>query len=315
MGELRFRAMGSDAHVIVVGGPTTLAGDARRRIDDLEARWSRFRDDSEISELNRRAGEFVAVSNDTMELVTRAVEAWRLSGGSFDPTLLGAVIRAGYDRTFETIGAITHAGRSSLRPGASAIDIDADRVRLARGTGFDPGGIGKGLAADIVVHETLAAGAVGVCINVGGDVRVSGSPPDGGDAWTVAIEHEWFETPLALVGLADGAVATSTTLRRRWQTDGQTRHHLIDSGTGRPSESDLNHVTVIAAQAWVAEVFAKAVLLRGSAHPFDLVGGTGAAALAVADDGQVLAMPELDAYLGDLRVGDLAQRVAIGVME
>ena len=89
--------------------------------------------------------------------------------------------------------------------------------------------------------------------------------------------------PITLLGLADGAVATSTTLRRRWQRDGQIRHHLIDPQTGLPSDTDLTLATVVAAEAWVAEVLAKAVLLAGSAHPFDILGGTGAEALVVGD--------------------------------
>ena len=88
--ELTFRAMGSDAHVIVVGGPADGATRARARIDELEQRWSRFIADSEISVLNRNAGQFVEVSDDTRLLIERAIEAWRISGGSFDPTVLGA---------------------------------------------------------------------------------------------------------------------------------------------------------------------------------------------------------------------------------
>src|SRR5215470_557383 len=100
---MHFRAMGSDAHVIVVGGPDGLETAAFRRIEALEARWSRFRPDSEVSDLNRRAGIPIAVSRDTRLLVERAQEACALSGGSFDPTVLGDVIRAGYDRPFDEL--------------------------------------------------------------------------------------------------------------------------------------------------------------------------------------------------------------------
>src|SRR5262245_13569523 len=99
-----FRAMGSDAHVLVVGGPAGLAARAQARVDDLERKWSRFLPDSEVSRLTARAGSAVEVSGDTVELVTRAIGAWRLTGGAFDPTVLGAVIRAGYDRSFEELG-------------------------------------------------------------------------------------------------------------------------------------------------------------------------------------------------------------------
>ena len=93
--ERRFRAMGSDAHLVIVGGPDHLLDDAERRIDQLEHRWSRFIETSEICELNRHAGDDVEVSAETALLVNRAIEAWRLTGGGFDPTVLGDVLRAG----------------------------------------------------------------------------------------------------------------------------------------------------------------------------------------------------------------------------
>jgi thiamine biosynthesis lipoprotein len=296
--ESDFRAMGSDAHVIVVGGHPGLVKEAQGRIDDLERRWSRFLGDSETCELTRRAGHFVTVSPDTVLLVQRAIDAFRLTGGAFDPTVLGDLIRAGYDRSFDLLGADPRPGYSLLEIGAADITIDGSRVRLPPGTGFDPGGIGKGLAADIVCAEMIDGGARGVCVNLGGDVRVRGAGPDG-QAWTVGVEHPWSDAPLALVGLAEGAVATSTTLRRRWEIDGQSRQHLIDPQTGLPSETDVTLATVIAAEGWMAEVLAKAVVLAGSVHPFDLLGGTGAEALAVDASGQIQSTPGLATYLGN----------------
>jgi thiamine biosynthesis lipoprotein len=289
--------MGSDAHLLVVGGPPCLADAAMARIDELERRWSRFLDGSEVSRLNREAGHFVAVSPDTILLIERGVAAWRFSGGNFDPTVLGAVVRAGYDRSFELLGREPGPGRSPLGRGAEHVTIDGDRVRLPAGTGFDPGGIGKGLAADLVCRRLLEVGAVGACVNLGGDVRVAGEAPTG-VGWTIAIEHPWSPTPLTLVGLLDGAVATSTTLRRRWQAGGQVRHHLIDPQTGQPSESDVNLATIVAGEAWLAEVLAKAVLLAGSQHPFDLIDDTGVEGLIVDEKGRVVASPGMDRYLG-----------------
>ena len=291
-----FHAMGSDAHVVVVGGPAGLEERARARIAQLERRWSRFIDDSEVSTLNRCAGAPVKVSPETVELVQRAIEAWRITGGLFDPTVLGAVTRAGYDRSFDTLGPTPRARPSDLTLGTGDIEILDDLVRLPRGSGFDPGGLGKGLAADIVAEELRAAGARGACVNLGGDVRLTGPNPSGG-AWTVAVDHPWCADPITRLGITHGAAATSTTLRRRWQVDGEVRHHLIDPATGQPSTSDLAFVTVVAGYAWAAEVLAKAVLLRGTPHHFDLLGPMGAEAIAIDDRGNVDATPGMSAYL------------------
>jgi thiamine biosynthesis lipoprotein len=289
--------MGSDAHVITVGGPASLALEAEHRIADLERRWSRFDERSEVHALTRHSGSPVVVSSETRELVERALAAWHMTGGVFDPTVLGALVRAGYDRSFETLGPTPTSRPSTLTTGAGAIAVVANTVRLPPGTGFDPGGIGKGLAADIVTDELLAAGAEGVCVNVGGDVRVAGTGPTGG-GWTVAVDYPQRARPLACVGLECGAVATSTTLRRRWRVDGEVRHHLIDPATGRCSVSDLTFVSVVAGYAWTAEVLAKAVLLQGTPTTFDLR-AAGATALTVDRDGRVTGSAGIGAYLAE----------------
>lgn len=309
--EDRFRAMGSDIHLVVVGGTADMLSQAWARIEVLEQRWSRFRPDSEICRLNAAAGESLVVTADTLLLVQRAIDAWRLTGGGFDPTLLDALVAAGYDRTFDelhddgAVGAPPMPRLSIVRPGVTDIVIERDAVMLPAGMGFDPGGIGKGLSADIVATEVIQAGAAGVCVNMGGDLRVLGESPTG-TGWTLAIEHPWSAQPIALVGLWDGAVATSSVLRKVWTVNGRRRHHLMDPQTEQPSESDLALVSVIAGQTWIAEVLAKAVLLRGRERAFDLLDAD-AAALAVDHAGGVTASETFAAYLGGAALTDSVQ--------
>ena len=142
----------------------------------------------------------------------------------------------------------------------------------------------------------MQEGAAGVCVNMGGDLRVRGDSPTGA-GWTLAIEHPWCSAPIALVGLWDGAVATSSVLRRVWQVGGRSRHHLIDPATGEPSTSDLALASVIAGDAWEAEVLAKAVLLRGADRAFDLLDAT-TVALGVCHDGRVIASDGFGGFLG-----------------
>jgi thiamine biosynthesis lipoprotein len=284
--ERHFRAMGTDVHVVVVDADVRLLDHAQHRIEDLEQRWSRFRPASEISALNEAAGRPVRVSAETRELVQRALDARRATGGLFDPTVLGDLLRAGYTQTFAEVARSPRAGTSALTRGADAIEIDGDEVRLPLGVGFDPGGIGKGLAADMVTDELRADGATGVCVNLGGDARVSGAAPDGG-AWTIAVRHPHWNTPVAMLGMTDGAVATSTTLRRRWSVGTQEQHHLIDSDTGRPSASPRPFATVVAGFAWAADVLAKALVLDTRPDPFTLLRRSGAEALIVDNDNHV----------------------------
>ena len=182
--ERHSRAMGTDLHVIVVGpdgsppggnagsnhGPAgdrehELADRAVARINQLEARWSRFLPDSEVSRLNGAVGAPVVVSDDTATLIARMVDAWHLTEGLVDCTLLGDLVRAGYDRPFSQLPADRPAPAGVLRRiyGGDPGDIErhGNTVTLPLGLGIDPGGIGKGLAADLVTAELLAAGAAG----------------------------------------------------------------------------------------------------------------------------------------------------------
>src|SRR3954453_14767165 len=301
--EHHFRAMGSDAHVIIVGGNESMLALEIDRIEELESRGSRFRPDSEVSVLNAHSGQRVPMSADTRLLVARAVEAWRLTGGSFDPTLLDDLQRAGYDRSFEQLShgsdLRTLLARRRTASAAACTDIVVDDCSgtLPFGMSFDAGGIGKGLAADLVATELMANGIDGVCVNIGGDLRVLGQSPDG-LGWTLAVAHPLSATPIALVGLSTGAIATSSVLRRIWTLDGRARHHLIDPETGDPTESDLALASVITGEAWHAEGLAKAVLLRGRARAFDLL-DVSAAALVVDHDGNVMSTQTMSAFLGD----------------
>ncbi len=281
-----------------------MVDDAIHLLDGLERKWSRFRPDSELSELNRGAGKPVAVSSETCALVLLAIEAWRSTDGLFDPTILGALVAAGYDRTFDEIGTTKQAGRlnlDSLRPspGLDGVVVDEENlmVTLPDNVSLDFGGIGKGRCADLVLERLLAGGAIGACVDLGGDVRVGGSNPQG-EGWVVAVDDPFHPGgDLALITLSSGAVTTSSRLRRQWSTVDGPAHHLLDPTTGQPAKSGLAAVTVVAADAAWGEVHAKAALIAG---PFDgvfLLAQAGLSGLLVQDDGTVLTAGSIDDYL------------------
>lgn len=312
--ESRFRVMGSDAHVVVSTSGSQLDADsllevASARLRRLELTWSRFLPDSELSVANAHPGEWVEISHDTVELVDRALRAHVGTGGLFDPTLLGAVVDAGYDRS------LGGDGRPGPGPASAAVDgllgdgtsgggsVELDRagrrLRVRPGTGFDPGGIAKGFAADVVVGELLGLGADGACVNVGGDLRLGGEV--GGD-WTIDVEDPRLPdgAPIRRLSIAEGAVATSSRLRRRWtRPDGSEAHHLIDPRTARPARTEVLTATAVAAEGWVAEAAATAAFLVGGddvARLSDLMADAGATGLVVTRSG-VIELPGIEDFL------------------
>lgn len=295
--ERRWRAMGCEARVLLVGATERLGDEAVRRVDDLEARWSRFRGRSEISRLNARPGVPVIVSEETFALVERAVIAWESTGGRFDPTVHDAVVAAGYDRSFELVEPRHEPpGTATVVPGCAGIVLDATvgAVTLPGGVRLDPGGIGKGYAGDLLAAELLAAGAEGVLVDLGGDLRVAGEPPDG-EAWVVAVEHPFDESrEVARLALADGAVATSSRRFRRWSVGGHEVHHLVDPRTGSPVEGDVVAVTVVSAEGWWAEALTKAAFVAGVDDGRALVAVLGATGLLVSASGEVVEVDGLE---------------------
>ena len=298
--------MGSHAHVRVLGGPRGLAAAGAKRLAELESLWSRFVANSEISVLNRSQGTAVVVSEETFALFVAAIGGYESSGGLFDPSVHDALCDAGYDRSFEELFRSTPGGDESpdaarapaRAPGCSGIELNsaACTVTLAPGVRFDPGGIGKGLAADIVVGELVDAGAAGALVNVGGDLRCEG---DSGDpfGWVISIEDAFDpEVELDRIAIRAGAVATSSCLTRRWDHGDGTFHHLLDPRTGAPAGNEIAAVSVIARDCTQAEVIAKAALLTGAgsgdaghaaARAIETAQESGARALVTDADGWV----------------------------
>ncbi len=280
--------MASTGHVVVVGGPKDLLRQAADRLDHLERCWSRFMPSSDISRLNRSAGLPVPVDHSTLLLVDRSVRGWRRTGGTFDPTVGVAMAR------LPVGGGSCHA-ESMAQPAPGCLDIHVDvgarTVRLPPGAVFDPGGIGKGLAADLIAEELVEGGASGALVNIGGDLRAVGEGPNG--SWTVAVERSVLDRSrdhVAVMELAGGGgVATSTAHHRRWRGVADDSRHHVCPRTGRIRSTDVSSVTVVAERAWLAEVAAKVGIAASADRAVRAVEALGHRAIVESTSGVVLA--------------------------
>lgn len=299
-------AMGSECSVRVVvddDRAEPMLDRACELVAQLEQKWSRFRADSELSRLNAHAGAPVFTSTETVDLIALALEAWRATDGVFDPSLLDALVEAGYDDTFDTVRMRPSIDPRSttpiVRPSLELVEVDrrARLVHCPAGLHLDLGGIGKGRAADLVVEQLLADGVDGACVDLGGDLRVAGSTAEG-EAWSVVIDDPFRPgDDLVVLGVAAGAVTTSSILRRRWATDAGEAHHLLDPVSGRPARSGLVSVTVLAASAAWGEAHAKAALVAGASGGRRLVERAGLSALFIHADGRTESVGSFDAFV------------------
>lgn len=266
MVEHGFRSMGCDVSVL---GPDDrdAASLVQPIFDDWDRRFSRFRTDSELEQLNDAGASPMVVSALMLRVVAAAIQAAQVSDGLFDPLLGGRMRELGYDRTYHELPPWRPATPlGPWRAGAwreIAVDRDRGTVRLPVGYRLDLGGIAKGMAVDAALDALVAAGFSFAAVNAGGDLAVAGLPP-GQASWPISIDG--FDR--TAVALPHGAMATSSVQRRRWRVAGDERHHLLDPRSGMPASGPIVQASVAAATCGQAEVAAKMAILS------DLPGAT-----------------------------------------
>ncbi|MGD8633664.1 MAG: FAD:protein FMN transferase [Anaerolineales bacterium] len=305
MEQIEFRAMGSKMMAALeVDGPQ--ARESLSRVpawfEIWEQHFSRFREDSELSELNRRAGEWVQVSAAMWEMLLTAREVERESGGLVTPALQGALAAYGYDRSFEWVAKVSanlevkELDRKPLPGMQLQIDPYDRRVHLPLGTQLDFGGIAKGWSADQALAKLSSIGAG--LVDAGGDVA-SGRPNAQDAAWPVGITDPFApEDMVELLALRGEAVATSGRDVHRWLQNDAWRHHLIDPRTGEPAASRVLAATVIAPTAVEAEIGAKCALILGQVEGLAwLDARPQCSGLLIMEDGAVLESRDFDKYV------------------
>ncbi len=217
------------------------AAEARRfaeaavaEVERLEQNYSRYRDSSLLSALNRTAaaGGGIEVDEETAGLLDYAETCYRESDGLFDVTsgLLRAAWR--FDR-----GALPDQRQIEAllaRVGWHRLRWRSPRLEFAPGMELDFGGIVKEYAVDRVATLCWNAGVRHGIVNLGGDVRVIGPLPDGGP-WRIGIRHpRRKDAMIESVALRAGSVASSGDYERCIVVDGVRYGHVLNPKTGWP---------------------------------------------------------------------------------
>ena len=299
MRRLEFRAMGCHMTAMLdaesYNGPLA---EVPAWFETWEQIFSRFRTDSELSQLNRRAGQWVRVSATLWEVTHLALIAASWSDGLFSPTILNALEAAGYDRTFAEITVSDQPIVPQPDGQWRAIQRQSRErsIWLPPHARFDLGGIAKGWAADRAARELGQYGPA--LIDAGGDIAISGPRADG-SPWPIGVLNPFRpDQPFETLKVAQGGVATSGKDYRRWLRDGKMQHHLIDPRTGLPAQTDVLSATVIAPTTFEAEIAAKVIVLCGSTQGLTWLNEQPEyAAVIVREDGRAVYSAALSNYL------------------
>jgi thiamine biosynthesis lipoprotein len=266
-----FTALGTGAAVTVLDERALPAAheivlDELRCIDEA---CSPFRDDSELTLLNRSAGVPFTVSPLLLEALVVAVHAAARTDGDVDPTVGRSLGALGWDADFTVVVARRgEAPRLRIVPAAGWQRIRIDRrkrtVRIPAGVAIDLGATAKALAADRCARRVHSATGAGALVNLGGDIAVAGVAPAGGWPILVTDDHRSDATAEGqTVAIAAGGLATSSTTVRRWRAGGTEMHHIVDPRSGAPAGEAWRTVSVAARTCVEANTASTSAIVRG----------------------------------------------------
>ena len=271
--RITFHAVGTTCSAAVTAGrhdtrrARRALSAARAEVAACEEVLSRFLPTSDLSRLNASAGEWTAVDERLLEVLRLALLAPEDTAGRFDPTILPALVAAGYDRSFEQLVERRARPVPDWRAGpAIELDATARRARVEAGAAVDLGAIGKGYAAERALDAMRDAWPTlpGRLVDLGGDLALRGTAPEGGP-WRIAVaDPRRPGTRIGVLLLNSGGVATSGRDVRRFGP-GRSLHHLIDPATGNPAAPGPLAVTVVAPDGAEAEAHATALAISTAA--------------------------------------------------
>ncbi|MEZ4317498.1 MAG: FAD:protein FMN transferase [Myxococcota bacterium] len=238
---------------------------------EVDAQMSTWRDDSELSRVRKGPGA-VEVSEDTADVVRDALALAEATGGAFDPTVQPLMEVWGFHSKARTLERPSDEALAAARDavGWQKVSVhytDGVPTIDAGGTALDLSAIAKGHAVDRVSAVLSGFGHANHMVEVGGEVRVTGSGPNG--AWTLGVDAPTEGTApgtdfVALVGLVDRSLATSGNYRNRVEVGGRQVHHTMDPRTGEPAVTDALSVSVVARDCRTADALATAVMVLGA---------------------------------------------------
>ncbi len=285
-----------------VKAATDMSEEAEAAIDeafelckDLESKISRTRESSDIGRLNAAGGEWVDVSDCTRELIQKGMEYSYTSDGAFDITVGGLTEQWDFHAAE---GKAKLPDEKTLAEAAKHVNyrnlaIEGNNVKLTDPeTKLDLGGIAKGYIGDRMTEVLESKGVSSAVINLGGNVICIGGKTDTDD-FVIGVETPFSDRTeiIGKIDARDKTLVTSGVYERRIEVDGKTYHHILDTKTGWPVETDLDAVTLTADKGRSGDIDALSTicLIKGSAEGLEFIEEIdGVEGVFVLSDGSVL---------------------------
>lgn len=237
---------------------------AEQTIQKLEKLWSATDETSEIWALNHSGGNWVELSEDTQEILSRGLELCALTDGALDLTAYSAVQAWGFPT-----GAYRVPDEAELEQLVGKIDytqveLDDNQARLPEDMSLDLGAVAKGRLGEVLSQDLKELGVTSALLELGGNIQTVGTKPDG-SRWRVGIQDPNSQEGgyLAIVEVADQAVVTSGDYQRYFEQDGQTYCHIMDPATAAPADSGVDSVSIVGSDGTVCDALSTALFVMG----------------------------------------------------
>ncbi len=275
-------AMGTSWQVNLVDPPAA-AADLQREVQEIlgrvEDRMSTYQADSELSRFNQSSStDPIPFTEETLGVVAEALRLAELSGGALDPTVLPLVNLWGFGPAGRRAG-VPSAAEIELalsQTGWGRIELDLEAGTLAKhdpALKLDLSAVAKGYGVDAVFDRLRELGCEHVFVEVGGEIRASGTNAKG-NPWRVGIDKPSLmaapgQAVQQVIELDDLALATSGDYRNFREFDGKRYSHTLDPRTGKPVTHGLASVSVLAPSCMVADSVATTIAVLGPEQGWD----------------------------------------------
>lgn len=260
---------------------------------------------SDVWNINHAEGKRVPVSDETRDLINRALEFSRISDGRFDISIEPCV--ALWDFTGEDMGKLPDSDElaaAAEKVDWTKIDINDEGVMIPAGMSIDLGGIAKGYISDRIAEYLSAGGVESALLNVGGNVRTVGLKPDGSN-WRIGIQDPEGARDQSIVGVVDlqgNSVVTSGIYERGFMVEDTWYHHILDPETGWSVQNEIAGVSIVTDEACTADALSTTIFAMGLEEGSAFIEGLeGVEAIFVTKDGDVSWTSGLNNYFSPSR--------------
>lgn len=302
-----FKALGTEINIQIVVGREEERNRAKDDAEEVKKLFfekqkifDRFDSRSELSRLNKELGHFQNVSEDMLYLVSRALYYNKISGGLYDPRIIGFLEQIGYKRDFRSNDFSNKEAPSKFKK----FDCDLEKELSVRNCKvlfsrrMDLSGIAKGYITDCAADLLCEKEWKNFLVDSGGDMRIAGKNSEG-KRWRIAVEG--ISEEKMMLEIENKGIATSGISRKKWRIGGKKFHHLVNPQKPNFFSFDLRTVSVIAENTEEADGRAKTLMLMGKDKGMEFSKEHGIASIFLDYKSKVYVSPEAEQYILNIK--------------